>query len=204
MAESYSLKIVDSLTGRLVEAEMFDQIQASNILDYENGWRPLLEGRARLGGLPVASAVARPGDQHWDWASKLQRTEGNLSFRHFALEAESMTQGLMQIELTHRSRVGNQHIVYIDFIAVAPWNRVKFTTTPRFRGIGSVLLKQAVGTSYDEGFHGRVGLHSLASASGWYRDKLNMTSYGVDEHYEELEYFEFDEHQAAEFMQQMN
>ena len=54
--------------------------------------------------------------------------------------------------------------------------------------------------SVDEGFHGRVGLHSLPQAEEFYEQKCGMTRIGVDPDYESLSYFELTQERAAEIL----
>ncbi len=60
---------------------------------------------------------------------------------------------------------------------------------PRLRGVGSALITAAVALSDDEGFKGRLGLHSLPQADAFYR-KIGMTDLGQDTAYQNLRYFE--------------
>jgi hypothetical protein len=46
--------------------------------------------------------------------------------------------------------------------------------TPLYGGIGTLLMRTAVQVSYDEGFHGRIGLHALPQGRGFYRDNYGM------------------------------
>jgi len=125
-----------------------------------------------------------------------------LGFRSCAVEVKSETEGLMQVELaTHRSHANkNLNLAYVDYISVAPWNRPWPEQPKRFKGIGSILLREAVSTSIEEGFRGRIGLHALPGAVTWYRDQLKMEAFGTDPNYQGLHYFEFTEDQARRFM----
>jgi len=203
MRESYTLQILSGATGKPVDAEMYDRIEANNLLDFDQYWRPAIAGLEASVIANPRPAMMRVEDAHWNWAAKIAGTSGQLAYRHFALECDGRTQGLMQLELTHRSRTDHQHLVYIDFLAVAPWNRKPLVDPPLYKAVGTLLFAQAVGTSFDEGFGGRIGLHSLPGAAEWYRNK-SMTSFGLDDHYENLEYFELDERQAEAFMATLN
>jgi hypothetical protein len=65
-----------------------------------------------------------------------------------------------------------QAALYIDFLENAPWNVRPLTDEPLFGGVGMVLMRAAVTLSVDEGFHGRVGLHSLRQAEEFYPEWL--------------------------------
>ena len=49
-------------------------------------------------------------------------------------------------------------------------------------------------------FQGRVGLHSLPQANGFYANTCGMTDLGPDPHHRELRYFEMTPVQAQEFI----
>jgi len=54
--------------------------------------------------------------------------------------------------------------------------------------------------SEDEGFKGRLGLHSLPQADNFYR-KIGMTDLGQDASYQNLRYFEMTSEQARAFFE---
>jgi hypothetical protein len=83
---------------------------------------------------------------------------------------------------------------------VAPWNLRVLSNTPRFGGIGVRLIEAAVRLSLDEGFHGRVGLHSLPQSEAFYRDTCWMVGLGADASYQDLPYYELTREQADEFL----
>jgi len=52
-------------------------------------------------------------------------------------------------------------ILYVDYLAIGPFNREPIKKPQHFRGLGTVLLGSAVNTSFTMGLEGRCGLHSL-------------------------------------------
>ena len=200
------IKLTNGITGQLVNAILYEGISDKNLIDYEKKWLPILNKarqqyiaeRQRGGNAPCVE------DAHWDWSRKVNLTRSLLSHRHFAVERAGMTQGLMQLELAiHRSRIeSGQHLVYVDLISVAPWNRKALKEVPQYQGVGSILIAQSIGTSSDEGLLGRIGLHSLPGAAGWYK-KLGMKTFGPDSDYYGLEYFEMSKKDASHFIQRM-
>ena len=121
----------------------------------------------------------------------------------FSVVAQGETQGLAQVDLTKASRESSQAgrpLVYLDYLEVAPWNRPEFGAAPRLRGVGSALLTAAVALSDEEGFRGRLGLHSLPQADAFYR-KIGMTDLGQDSAYQNLRYFEMTAEQARAFLE---
>src|SRR5947209_20445605 len=76
---------------------------------WKTHWKPLLQ-----------SSSAE--DSHWDWIGKYANLS-SVNFEHYAIECDEMTQGMMIIETDfHKSRDG-KNLVYVDFLAIAPWNR---------------------------------------------------------------------------------
>lgn len=125
---------------------------------------------------------------------------GMLGNQSFAIECDGETQGLMIVDLVKTCRsphVKNKPLVYVDYLEAAPWNRESLTV-PRFRGVGSVMLAAAIQLSRDEGFAGRIGLHSLPQSESWYA-KRGMSDFGRDPSYQDLKYFEMDETQSSAF-----
>lgn len=50
------------------------------------------------------------------------------------------------------------------------------------------------------GFKGRIGLHALPQAEGFYKGVLNMTFMGRDSEYQQLTYFELSEVNALRYL----
>jgi hypothetical protein len=205
MRPSLRIEVFAVAEGEPVAATLFFGITDQNLEHYEQEWLPELLRRRRETAklLKAGHDIAAVEDAHWDWAKKMLREHrAPLGFRSCAVEVAGETEGLMQVELaTHRSRVNrNLNLAYVDYISIAPWNRPWPGLVQRFKGIGSILLREAVRTSMDEGFRGRIGLHALPGAVTWYRDKLKMKAFGADRDYQGLHYFEFTEEQAKQFI----
>lgn len=160
-----------------------------------------------------ATASAHPQSAHWDWNKKTAAFQNLLSYRMFAVTCALDTQGLMAVAtdvVMHPSRLPDDKgrrglgLVYIDFLEAAPWNRPEHVQSPRYRGVGSVLIATAIQLSLDEGFKGRIGLHSLPQSEDFYRNVVRMTDLGPDTSYPgsvPLRYFEFTTAQAQAFIQ---
>ena len=96
---------------------------------------------------------------------------------------------------TKRCRLADQagkNLVYVEFVENAPWNRKELFDPPRYRGIGTLLMRAAIEASRQEGFKGRIGLHSLPQADAFYAKTCGMTDLGADPdpHYSPMHYFE--------------
>lgn len=189
-------------SGAIEDAELFVPIDGTNLADFEQHWKPMVLDRLRQLPRGTTTTDAQLQDWHWDWRKKADRFADRLDYRSFAVECAGRTQGLMICSLVHRVRepsMLNQHLVYIEFLHSAPWNRWQFTDTPLYKGVGDLLVAAAVSLSIEEEFEGRIGLHSLPQSDDWYRDYCGMTDLGVDSAYENLRYFEMTAQQAANF-----
>lgn len=201
-AEVSVIHLLDVAANDGVEGELRDAIEQAQLDDWEKEWRPalfaVLQDLASR-GVPVNQW---PQSWHWDWTKKTARVQGLLAFRGFSVVAQGVTQGLAQVDLTKAAREASQvgkPLVYLDYVEVAPWNRPELGKPPRLRGVGSALITAAVTLSLDEGFKGRIGLHSLPQADAYYR-KIGMTDLGQDVAYQNLRYFEMTAEQARAFL----
>ena len=150
-------------------------IEQQDVDCFSQHWRPLLDAKtqelkARDQYTNEALGNAWAQDAHWDWPAKFPERAGQLEWNSVALRCGGMTQGLMYLNLLRRCRLpsqAHQHLVYIDLLATAPWNRLAFGL-PGYRGVGDVLMTEAILISKAEGFDGRVGLLSLPQANAFY------------------------------------
>ena len=184
----------DGRTGQLVPAELHDAILRRHLDDYLQNWKPLVSAHGEQHG-------------HWDWERKCAVCSGQLIYQGFALECNEQVQGLMIVNTIKRCRIpeqANRHLVYVEYLEAAPWNRRSIPNFKQFKGVGTVLIAAAIQLSIDEGNHGRIGLHSLPQADAFYRNKCGMTDLGPDASYHPypLRYFEMTEAQARAFMNQ--
>jgi len=193
MSDGRKITLWSPAENREVEASLHEEISPLNLEHWETNWLPLLKKHAKIAE-----------DSHWDWRKKHElRKKAMLNFPCASVKCENMTQGLMYLELSlHRSRLeANQHLVYVDFLATAPWNREWPHQAPRFKLVGLNLVAHAISISMTM-HSGRIGLHSLPGAVKFYRHKLKMKPFGKETsgEYRGLEYFEFSSQQAKEFM----
>ncbi|CAO4171712.1 GNAT family N-acetyltransferase [Methylorubrum populi] len=203
MADISTIYLLDVATGDSVEGELRDAIEQAQLIDWQTKWQPalitVLQELARK-GVPPAQW---PQSWHWNWAQKTARVQGLLAFRGFSVVAQGETQGLAQVDLTKSARApgeAGKPLVYLDYLEVAPWNRPELGLQPRLRGVGTALITATVALSEDEGFKGRIGLHSLPQADDFYRHRCGMTDLGLDPGYQNLRYFEMTVAQARAFL----
>ena len=191
-------------TGESEAAELTHAITEQHLADWEGEWLPaLFNAIQRL----KRDGVARwhwPQSRHWNWRNKVNALHGMLASPGFAIVCDGLTQGLMIVDTaTHRCRIdvrNGRHLVYVQFVENAPWNRPELFTPPRYRGVGSILIRAAVALSEELEFRGRIGLHSLPQANSFYANTCGMTDLGTDLDYEGLHYFEMTPEQAQAFV----
>lgn len=189
----------------LEDAELWDAITEQQLTDWEAEWLPeLFQAVRRLNSAGVARS-AWPQNRHWDWRRKTLALQGMLAHPGFSVVCSGVTQGMMLLDTTmKRCRVDQQlgkNLVYVEFIESAPWNRAELLfNPPRYRGIGTVLIRAAIELSKFEDFKGRIGLHSLPQANSFYANTCGMTDMGIDQTHQGLRYFEMTPEQAEAFI----
>lgn len=184
-------------SGSLIEASLFDEVTPDHLLLWDRDWVPAMQ--AYCAGKPPGQ---KPEDSHWDWRRKSRAVTGMLGYNSFALVCQTELQGLMMTNDITSARLSAQFgkpLIYLEFVATAPWNRPKVQDPPRYRGVGLVFVLAAIETSRDAGFKGRVGLHSLPDAESFYEQKCGFTRLGPDSSHQNLPYFEMTETQADTF-----
>lgn len=80
-------------------------------------------------------------------------------------------------------------MTYVRYLATAPWNRDSANPETGFLGIGRLLVARAVLDSIAHGNDGRIGLHSLCSATPFYKS-LGFKCLGADPVHRGLPRFE--------------
>lgn len=128
----------------------------------------------------------------------------------FGISARGKLQGLMKLESVGRSgRTASQKgkpLTYVDYLETAPWNikplMQALGRSPEFAVVGTRLIEAAVRKSLDEGFKGRLALHSLSTSERFYLDVCGMTAVGRDPAKQNLLWCEFTPEQAERFLQE--
>lgn len=200
--------LINQLTSKDESAEIVSPIMQQDIDCFKSEWKPRLDEKIELlkqQGLYTRQGIADHNveDAHWEWPEKLNARIGMLEWNSYAVRCAGMTQGLMFVNMLHKCRHPSQlnsHMVYVDLVSTAPWNRPGMIASPHYRGVGLILLTEAILLSMDEDFHGRIGLHALPRAAEFYRTKMGMEPLGCDAQYSNLEYFEMTEQGAARFL----
>lgn len=176
------------------EAELHDSIRPQDLSSWRSHWIPEF---ARLAGIGH-----RQEDEGWLWDRFVKVADS--SARSFGVSLDGKTQGMMLLKINATSRlapVGGRGkalgMVYIDFLASAPWNRLEDGSLDRkvYKLVGAVMMRKAVEISISAGYGGRVGLFSLQGAQTWYRG-LGMIEM---DNSSGLSYFEFTPEAAQKF-----
>ncbi|MBC8137576.1 MAG: GNAT family N-acetyltransferase [Fibrella sp.] len=191
MRQTETILLLNSATGLPQSATLVTGLSVTEMATVDSQWTPFLSQA-------VADAVARgvsrydlPDHKHWEWERKA-RAMGTESLA-FAIECDNETQSLMIVRVDRTSRLPQQSgkpLVYIDYLATAPWNLPELVPQSRYKKCGTQMVLSAIKYSVRLGFDGRVGLHSLKGAELFYQSQFGMRDLGRDPSYELLRYLE--------------
>lgn len=196
--------------GEVVTATLRTRLELGDLLDAESAWTPWRLGLVKQLHESAVSRNRWPEHWHWNWVRKLL---GKQSFdigsalspyRLMGLSADDQWQGLVLAGMVgHQTKLdeGGKDLIYLDYVETAPWNlRVdEVGQVQRFKGVGRQLLELGVRLSKSMDLKGRIGLHALPQAVGFYR-RCGMTDLGIDPQHQQLRYFEMTQEQAADFL----
>lgn len=137
-------------------------------------------------------------DAHWQWESKHQYMFSS-QYNWFYLMIDGKPEAACLIYHPKLGVLTTEPIFYIEYLAVAPWNRINPVCDQIYKGLGSLLLKNVI--LYAEkklilcdGF----SLHSLSKAEGFYA-KIGMIS--IDSLAKQgMTYFEMERSNLSQFM----
>lgn len=150
-------------------------------------------------------------DPSWNWSKKLggpknwsERVGDIIKWPQeilplMCVECNDMNQGMMMLNTgSHKTRLtdAEEGLVYVEYLEVAPWNNRAIAnefyicSEISLRGVGSILLSEAIKCSFYMGNQGRVGLHALPLCTQFYDYKFRMVDLGPDEKKSGLHYYE--------------
>jgi hypothetical protein len=200
------VQIIRKQDGAFVDAVLHTELEPTMLVEAEMEWGPIRwETVKKLRQAGRGEKI--PQHWHWNWGKKSLNLQF-LAYRCFGIKCDGKWQGLLMVKLAGmEARLQpdkGKPLVYIDYLESAPWNLREMVDTPLYGGIGPVLMWTAVQLSYDEGFHGRIGLHALPQAERFYRDTCGMHSCGPDASYENLPYYEMTREIATSFTSDVN
>lgn len=202
MNNSSSLELPKGVDGTLVQAVLHDRISAEFAAAAQADWNAHL---SKLQLLAAANRLAFPEQEHshWDWQKKVSISAHLIACPTFAIECEHQVQGMMLINtdeyVARLPDEAGKSLVYIYFLAAAPWNLLQFEANRRFKGIGQILLRAAILQSLELEHRGRIGLHSLPQSEAFY-DRQGFQCLGPDPAKKDLKYYELSAAAAAKFV----
>lgn len=202
MSATHSVFLLDNRTGEYVEALLHERIDEAYARRVDNKWQSFIaaaQGKAEA----LGQRFSPPGYVNWRWHNKVADSAHLLSLPTLAIECRGDPQGMMLLTTDgYFARLGGQDgkpLVYVCYLATAPWNLDGFAQEPLFDGTGSLLLQAAVQHSLELEFKGRIGLHSVPSAEGFY-ERHGFECLGADKDKENLKYYELSPEAAAKFL----
>ncbi|VAW79015.1 hypothetical protein MNBD_GAMMA12-347 [hydrothermal vent metagenome] len=209
-------------TGKHDDAVLYHTITDHHINHVEDHWNPLLHkhldilkkkygfGSTDFDHIAFFKELGELNiqDAKWDWKEKRNILSNTFGYCGCALICNGLTQGLGYFEILqkHKSQISTDivlSIIYVEFIATAPWNRDKIERQ-LYAGVGLTMIYHAINISFGEGLDGRVGLHSLPQSNDFYSIKCGMTDFGPDKSKDNMNYFEMSNEQAIIFLLKVN
>lgn len=190
--------LAERTSGLDVRAVMCRHLTPDDLAEAERTWGPL---RDRTDG-------SEHGHWRWDNPGKTNAVARGRTVI-VGVSVGGAWQGLMAVDAAarrSRSRVAalapwlRRSVVYVDYIEAAPWNvtRRPQPDVLQFRGVGSLLLMEAVRLSLEAGHDGRVGLHSLPQSVAFYRNAEMRCLIPDDDAHQGLDYFEYNSATACD------
>lgn len=140
-------------------------------------------------------------EARWDWRLILKQVLKDPNQQGFCIEYKNQLQGILIVTYKHVRDQNKRPIVFIEYLASAPWNRKNNTLTKdgkaRYTLIGTQLIKCAIEFSKSLGYGGRIALDSEKEAEIFYQEKIGMQCKGIKDHYA---YYELDNEGAKVFI----
>ncbi len=138
--------------------------------------------------LGAVLAQVQVDDSHWRWLNKSLRFNSD-EYKWFFLFAEGYPQAACLIYHPKPSAMDGQGIFYIEFLAVAPWNRDNPMRDRSFKGVGTTLIAEVKEYACAQlGLRPGFSLHALPRAAGFYQSIGMMNFPQLDK--EGMPYFE--------------
>ena len=199
------IQLLEPPENKLVEAKLIDTLKPHDLELVERAWTPERDRLLREYLLRGIDRRAYPQSLHWRWDKKARHLR-ELQARATGILVGDAWQGVMLTKsATQFARLQpdrGKPLVYIDYIEAAPWNLnlPDIGQQRRYRGVGPVLVREAILQSQREGFHGRLGLHSLPQSEHFYTG-CGMTGVERDAAKQNLLYFEMTREAATRYME---
>jgi len=139
-------------------------------------------------------------DHHWDWLKKSAVLKSD-EYKWFFIFAEGLPQAACVIFHPKKSALEEGNIFYIEYVAVAPWNRPNPLKAPFLKGTGTKIIQHACDYAKENlGLRPGFCLHALPKATGFY-EKIGMLAHPqLDK--DRLPYYEMPLQAASNFLGQ--
>lgn len=125
-----SIKLRDWETGKLVDATLISGVTIRQAQLAQTFW-----SKAQDKYLKQLPKDKWPEHGGWNWEAKHKKYGRLSAFRFFGVECDSKMQGLLLLKmLTQSSRIKEQkgkQILYVVYLASAPWNLRTLTHEPK-------------------------------------------------------------------------
>lgn len=107
------------------------------------------------------------------------------------LDCQGQLHGIVIFEtaLQPSCRTPGSHVLYVNYLAPAPWNRRNKQGLGRFKCVGRQLVAQAIRESLSAGCPGRIGLHSLPCGIEFY-SQIGFDKFDTEDSRPGMTYFE--------------
>ena len=137
-------------------------------------------------------------DSHWQWFTKYRCLKSS-EYDWFYVIADNKVQAICITNHPKESLFDKQDIFYIEYIAVAPWNRKSEYIKRKFHGLGALLIK-AVCKYFNTAYHYRYGfsLSAVPQAKSFY-GSIGMTAFPEYDH-DSLSFYEMNEENTINFL----
>lgn len=137
-------------------------------------------------------------DHHWNWAIKSMAYRGE-QYDWFYMYADGKPQAACLIYHPESSALEKSDIFYVEYLAVAPWNRGCLVRDRLHKGVGSLLIRVVLDYSVNNlGLKPGFCLHSLPQAVNYYK-KIKMVNISQKDK-PDLLYFEMPSSEAKKIL----
>ncbi len=161
--------------------------------------KQILDTAEDEGAVERLAAACSIEDKHWSWSKKAMVLNSD-QYEWFYLLCGGEVEGICVIYHPKPSRIDEEEIFYVDYVAIHPRNRKNPFFEKGLKGVGTNLLKIALKYSVESlGYRPGFCLHSLPGAESYYK-RIGMTYFGPDFEKENLAYFEMDSANSASFL----
>ena len=197
-----TLFLLDGVTRQPVSGFLVEDVTLEDIRRTDALWASSLRQALAEAFASGLGQNDLPEHLHWQWERKWHSSPAGSRF--LGIEHDGEMQALMSVRTDKTCRLPEQSglpLIYVDYLAAAPWNLPELVHQPRFRRGGFTLLVAAARLSRQMGYNGRIGLHSLPQAEDFYRSRCGMTDLGRDIFYEDLCYLEMTAAESDAFIE---